>query len=200
MLQLGRSDHLRLHLTNLAKLPLGILGGNRRGNDNVVTRQPVDRAGDTVLVGGLKSVDNTEDLGGVTASGGRVGHDQADLLGGVDDEDGTDGQGHTLRINIGGVLVVDHIVQVGDLALGIGDDGEFEVGAGNFVDVLDPAVVGLDVVGTQTDELDTTLGELRLELGESAELGGANGGKVIRVGEENGPLVTQEGVEVDGTI
>jgi hypothetical protein len=36
---------------------------------------------------------------------------------------------------------------VGDLALGVGDDGEGELGAGDLVDVLDPGVVRLGAVG-----------------------------------------------------
>jgi len=41
-------------------------------DNNIIARDPVDRGGDAVLVAGLKGVDNTEDLGGVTASGGWV--------------------------------------------------------------------------------------------------------------------------------
>jgi hypothetical protein len=192
-------DHLRLDLTDLTKLSLGISSGDGGRNDNVITGEPVDRAGNTVLLGGLESINDTENLGSVAAGGGGVGHDQTDLLGGVDDEDGADGQSHTLGVNVGGVLEVDHVVQVGDLALGVGDNGELELGAGDLIDVLDPTVVGLDAVGTQTDELNTTLGELGLKLGEGTELGGADGGEVIGVGEEDSPLVTDEVVEVDGT-
>lgn len=196
---LGEAE-VRLELADLAELLLGILSGNGRGNDDVVTGEPVDGAGHTVLVGGLEGINDTEDLGGVAAGGGGVGHDQTDLLGGVDDEDRADGQSHTLLVDVGGVLVVNHVVQVGDLALRVGDDGELEVGVVDLVDVLDPAVVGLDTVGAQTNELDTARGELRLELGEGAQLGGADGSEVIGVGEEDGPLVTNELVEVDGTV
>lgn len=152
-----------------------------------------------MLVGGLESIDDTEDLGGVTASGSGVGEDQTDLLAGVDDEDGADGQSQTLRVHVGGVLVVDHVVQVGDLALRVGDDGELQAGASHLINVLDPAVVGLDTVGAETNQLDTTRGEFGLELGESSKLGGTDRGEVIGVGEEDGPLVTNELVEVDGT-
>ena len=54
---------------------------------------------------------------------------------------------HTLLVDVGGVLVVDHVVEVGDLALRVRDDRELEVGAGDFVNVLDPAVVRFHVVG-----------------------------------------------------
>jgi len=196
---LGEAE-VRLDLADLAELLLSILSRDGRGNDDIVTGKPVDGAGDTVLVSGLQSIDDTQDLGGVTAGGGGVGHDQTNLLGGVDNEDGADSQSHALGVDVGGVLVVDHVEGVGDLALGVGDNGELEVGAGNLIDVLDPAVVGLDMVGTETNELDTARGELGLELGEGAQLGGTDGGEVIGVGEEDGPLVTDELVEVDGTV
>lgn len=144
---------------------MGILGGDGRRDDNVVTREPVDRADDTVLVGGLEGVDATEDLRGVAASGGGVGHDKANLLGGVDDEDGADGKSHacevmvrmkfaltsyhprTLSVNVSGVLVVDHVELVGNLALGVGDDGEGELGASDLVNILDPGLVGVGAIG-----------------------------------------------------
>lgn len=43
--------------------------------------------------------------------------------------------------------MVDHVVHVGDFALGVGDDGELQLGAGDFVDVLDPRVVRFNAVG-----------------------------------------------------
>jgi hypothetical protein len=52
----------------------------------------------------------------------------------------------------------------------------------------------------QTNELDTTSSELGLELGESTELSGTDGSEVIGVGEEDGPLVTDELVEVDRAV
>lgn len=57
--------------------------------------------------------------------------------------------------------------------------------------------MGVNGVGGQADELDAALGELGLKLGESAELGGADGGVVLGVGEEDDPVVADEVVEVD---
>jgi len=94
--------------------------------------------------------------------------------------------------------VIQHIIQVRHLALLVADDGKGEVRAGDLVDVVDPAGVRVDGIGAEADELDVALGELRLELGEGAELGGADGGVVFGVGEENDPGAADEGVEVDG--
>lgn len=53
----------------------------------------------------------------------------------------------TLLVDIGGVLVINHIIQVRNFAIGISDDGELQVRSGNLVDVLDPVIVGFKGVG-----------------------------------------------------
>ena len=126
-----------------------------------------------MFVGQLERVNDTEDFLGITTSTGGVVDDCADDLLGIDEEDGSDGQCHSLAVNIGGILVVDHVVQVSDLSGFVGDDGERKVGFGDIVDVLDPFLVRVEGVGTQTNELDTALGEFRLEFGESTELSSA---------------------------
>jgi hypothetical protein len=76
-----------------------------------------------------------------------------------------------------------HVIEVGNLALLVGDDGERDLGAGNLINVLDPSLVASEGVGGQADQLDTTLGEFRLKLSECTELGGADGSVVFGVGE-----------------
>lgn len=60
--------------------------------------------------------------------------------------------------------------------------------------------MAVDGVGAQANELCTTLGELRLELGESTELGGADRSVVLRVREQDNPVVTDELMEVDWAV
>ena len=86
---------------------LGLVVLDAGGDDDVVAGDPVDRGGDLVLVAGLERVEDTEDLGGVAASRGRVGEDETDLLVRVDDEDRADGEGNSLLVDVGGVLVVE---------------------------------------------------------------------------------------------
>lgn len=110
-----------------------------------------------MLVASLERVDNAEDLGSVAASGGRVGENSADGLLGVDDEDGADGESNTLGVDVGGVLVVEHVVGESNLAFLVANDGELEVGAADLVNVLDPATVAVDGVGRETNELDSSV-------------------------------------------
>ena len=72
-----------------------------------LTRNPIYWSSDLVLVTRLQRVNHPQHLGSVAASRGGIGHDETDLLGGVYDEDRSDGEGHSFFVDIGGVLVVD---------------------------------------------------------------------------------------------
>ena len=63
--------------------------------------------------------------------------------------------------------------------------------------VLDPRRMAVRRVGRQAKQLDAALGELGLELGKGAQLGGAHGREVLRVGEQDGPAALDVAVEVD---
>ena len=67
------------------------------------------------------TIDDPQDLVKVATSGGRVRDGQTDGLLGIDDEHGSDGEGNTLGITVGGVLVVQHVVQSGDITRLVGD-------------------------------------------------------------------------------
>jgi hypothetical protein len=76
-----------------------------------------------------------------------------------------------------------HVIEICHLSLFITNDGESQLAARNFINILDPSPVGLDGVGRKTNQLHTTLGELGLKLCEGAELSGADGCVVFWVGE-----------------
>jgi hypothetical protein len=93
-----------------------------------------------------------------------------------------------------------HVVEVCNFALFVTNDREVQVAAGDLIDILDPSSMRLNGVGRQADQLDAALGELGLELGKGAQLGGADRGLVLGVGEEDNPPVTDELMEVDGAV
>ena len=103
----GSETQVGLNDAEVGEELLGLVVLDAGGDDDVVAGDPVDRGGDLVLVAGLERVEDTEDLGGVAASRGRVGEDETDLLVRVDDEDRADGEGNALLVDIGGVLVVE---------------------------------------------------------------------------------------------
>lgn len=129
-------------------------------NDNVLPRLPFNRRGELVLVTALERLDNAEDLVERTTDSGRVRDQSADGLLRVDDEDGTDGKGESLLVDIGSVLVVKHAVLGSDLALLVADDGVLDGSVSDLINVFDPTVVRVDVVGAQTNDLDVALLEL----------------------------------------
>lgn len=65
---------------------LGLVVLDGRVYDDIVTWNPVDGCGDTVLVAGLQRVEDPQHLSSVAAGGGGVREDQANGLLGVDDE------------------------------------------------------------------------------------------------------------------
>lgn len=73
-------------------------------------------------------------------------------------------------------LVIQHVVQGSNLALGVSNDGELEIDIVDFVDVSNPLVMGVQVVGRETNDLDIASIKLVLESGNETELGGANRG------------------------
>lgn len=75
-------------------------------DDHIITGDPVDGGGDTVLVASLEGVDHAEDLSGVAASGSGVGEGETDGLLRVNDEDRTNGERNALGVDIRGILVV----------------------------------------------------------------------------------------------
>jgi len=163
-----------------------------RGMDNdIFALLPVNWGGDAVLVTELERVNDPQDLVKVSAGGGRVGNSQTDDFLRVDDEHGSDGEGNTLGVDVGGILVVQHVIQGSNRTVLVGDDGVGDMGWANLaskrLDVLDPSVVLFEAIGGEAKKLHATSGKFLRTTSDFAKLGGANGGKVIRVGEENGP-------------
>jgi len=169
-----------------AKLPWPI------HTDNVVARNPVDRCCDPVLISRLQRVEHAQHLRRVAPRGRGVGEYEANRLLGVDDEDAADGEGNALCVDIRLVLLVNHVVEIGNFAALVSDNGEFQLAARDLVDVLDPSSMTLNRVGRKANEFRAPLGELGLELRESTELRGADGCVVFWVGEQDDPFVANE--------
>lgn len=112
---------VRLNLTNFTKLLLSIRSTDRGRHDDIITNAPVDRGSYTFLITGLEGVDDPQDLSGVSARGGGVHHGQADLLARVDNEHGANSECDFL---LSDAILVDHVVEEGNSAVGIGDDWE----------------------------------------------------------------------------
>ena len=150
-------------------------------DNDIVTWNPVNRCRDSVLVASLKRIDDAEHLGRIAARRSRIGHDQSDGLLGIDNEDGADGEGDALLVDIRRILLVQHVIEQSDLPLLVADDGKLQVAATDLVDILDPTAVAFNGVGRKADKLHSPPGEFRLQLGESTQLGGADRSVVLRV-------------------
>ena len=136
---------VRLDLANFTKLLLSIRGTDGRRHDDIIANGPVDRGNYTLLITGLQGVNNPQNLRGVSARGSGIHHCQANLLVRVDNKHRANSKRDFLLSN---AILVDHVVEEGNFTVGIGDDWELDFGRTDFVDVLDPLVVGTELVGT----------------------------------------------------
>lgn len=67
-----------------------------------------------------------------------------------------------------------HVVHERNLALLVSNDWEAQLASSDLIDILDPATMALNRIRAQPDELDISLREFGLELGECAKFGGAD--------------------------
>ena len=158
--------------------------------------------GDLVLGRELQRVDDPQHLVEVAAGRHRVDEDQLDRLVRRDHEDVAHGlvlrcgARRRVAVDVGG----EHPVRLRDLEVRVADQRVVRRGALRLRDVLRPALVVLDGVDGEADDLDPALVELRLDARHVAELGRADGRERARVREEHCPRVAEPVVEVDGTF
>ena len=99
----------------------GLIVGHTRMDDHVVSLVPVDRRRHFVLVTNLQRINDSDDLVEITPGLSWVGNSQTDDFLRVDDKDGSNGEWDTLRIYVGRVDGVQHIVKCGDFTIRVSD-------------------------------------------------------------------------------
>ena len=120
--------------------------------------------------------------------------------------DRTHREGETLAVTVRSILLVKHVIQRGDLSVRIGylvhdrqraedtervriHNRELDIGGAVLgavlVDIQDPLVVILEIVGRNTDDLDVALCKVVCATSDLAELGGADRGEVSGMREED---------------
>ena len=196
---LSRGDLHRLEA--LGELRDGVLSGDGRGDHALLTVLPVGRGGHRVLCCELERVDDTEDLIKVASSGGRVEDGELQPVVRTHNEDGTGGDGEALLVL---VIGIEHAELNSQLPLAISDDGVRELTLNTLRghDVSNPALVGVNSVAGDRDDLGVPAGEIALlgKAGNSPELGRAHGSVVSGVGEQDGPSFKEQEKESLGMI
>lgn len=151
-------------------------------NVGVVFR-PVGRSRNRLFVTELKRLDTSNNLVRVSANAGRVVEGEHELIFGVDDKDGSNGEWEVLVIAGAGI---NHAVRGTDGSVRISNNRELDL---DFVltvsnDVLEPFVVGLDRIDGKGGDETVHGGKLVVLEGKTANLGGADGYKFNTI--ENG--------------
>lgn len=199
-LGLGESQ-VWLDFAEGAELFLGSLVGDRRWNDDILTCLPVDWGNNTLSVTLLQGVDDSQNFGGVSTDRSRVGQNQSDGLLWVNDKDRSDGSNWATGLQGLESVFVNHVVLVRDFLGLVTDDweGKLLAAQSDFLNVLDPFLVGWDAFGRQTDQLDVSGVEFRLQCSKGTQFSGTDRSEVCWVGEQNTPGVAQVLVEVNLT-
>jgi hypothetical protein len=199
LLRLGRGAEVRLHGFVAGEDLVGIFVGNGTGDDDVLTLLPVGWRCDFMLRGQLDGVEYADDFVEVAAGGHGVSDLELDALVGANDEDGANGGVVGGSTTFAGLACIgcEHVIELGDLQLGVADEWVVDLVSADIFDVLLPLAVAVDGVDGEADDLGVALRELLFEACHGAELGGADGREVLGVGEENGPAVPDPFMEVD---
>jgi hypothetical protein len=199
LLRLRRGAEVRLHGFVAGENLVGIFVRHSTGDDDVLTLLPVGWRCDFMLRGQLDGVEYADDFVEVAASGHGVRDLKLDALVGANDKDGANGRvvgGGAAFAGLAGIGWK-HVVELGDGEGGVADEGVIDLEATDVLDVLAPLSVAVDGVDGEADDLCAALRELLFEACDGAEFGGADGGEVLGVREENGPAVSDPIMEVD---
>src|SRR5690349_7286740 len=163
-----------------------------RDDDHVVSALPIGGSRDLVRIGELQRVDDAQDLLEVPARAGGVGDEGADLLVRIDEEY----RAHRERVVR---FRVDHVVEVRDLAVRIGEDRIVELTILGLFVVLRPLSVAVYGIDADREDLDVSALELLGQVRDAAKLGGADRGEVLGVREQHAPALAEPLVKVDAT-
>jgi hypothetical protein len=90
-----------------------------------------------------------------------------------------------------------HVVEIRDFAFFVRNNREGQVASRDLINILDPSHMAFNRVRREADQLDTTFRELGFELCEGTKLCCAYWRVVLRMREENDPIVADELMEVD---
>ncbi len=170
---------------------LGI--GEREVDDDLITGRPVSRCSDGVLGGELAGVNGPEDLVEVAPARGGIRHHQRNRLVGLDNEDGTNGQGEAGLVTIG---LVEDADGRGMVPLGIAEERDLHLGARSCLDVLDPGSVRVGIVAGEAANLDAALFPLGIEAGGGGKFRGTDRSEIARMHEDESPVVAKILVEI----
>jgi hypothetical protein len=150
----------------------------------------------------LQGIDDPQHLVEVAASRHGIDHDQLDEFVRADDED----VAYRLEVRqwpafrAVGPGSRQHAVELGDLELGVADQRVVGREALRLLDVAHPAGVALHRIDREADDLDATPVELRLDLGQVPQFGGADRGEVLGMREQDGPFVADPFMEADAAL
>jgi len=174
----------------------GLIIAHGGGDNHVITWLPVGWSHNFTSVGELERVDDANKFIKVATAARRVGENESDLVVGINHKDRTHCQRKARSIQIG---LIQHVVQLGNLAIRICEDGIVDSHLVDLIDVLHPARVAVRSVNAETNQFHVALFEFGLLALQLTKFSRANGSEILGVGEQDSPRVRLVVVEVEIT-
>lgn len=100
-----------------------------------------------MLVPSLQRIYHTQYFGRIPPRRRRIRKYKTNGLLGINDENASDCKGNPLGVDIGRILMIQHIICIRNFALLVANDGEGQLASRNLVNILDPAAMRLDCIG-----------------------------------------------------
>src|SRR6266568_8754901 len=155
-----------------------------------------------MLCGELHRIEHAEHFIEVAPGGHRIGQHQFDLLVRTDHEHGADRGvgGSSSAVARVACFGGKHSVEFGDFQIEIANHRVCHRMPLSSLNVADPLAMILYWIDAEAHDFAVALFKLRLQSGQVAEFGGANGCKVLRVREKHAPGVAEPFVEADSPV
>ena len=146
-----------------------------------------------------RRIDHAQDFLEIAPGGHRIDQHQLDLLVGADDEDVADGLivGRGAGGGIARSRGRQHVVELGDVEIGVADHRIVRRSTLRLADVLRPFGVLVDGVDGKAHQFDAAFVEFRLQFCERTEFGGADRCEILGMREQQCPAIADPIVELD---
>lgn len=100
-----------------------------------------------MLVPSLQRIHHTQYFGRIPAGRGRIRKYQTNGLLRINNENASDGKGNPFGVDIGRILMIEHIICIRNFTLLVANDREGQFASRNLVNILDPAAMRFDRIG-----------------------------------------------------
>src|SRR5215203_624007 len=165
----------------------------RWNDDHIVSILPINRRRNTILRSQLKRIDHAQNLVEIASRTRRIRDHQFDFLVWTNHKHRANGK-HIADLRM------DHVVKFRDLMVWVRNHRKIERSSLGLSNILRPTLVRIGGVYTESNYLHAAFFKIRLAASHVAQLSSANGGEILRMGEQDRPAIAKPLVKTDGAF